>query len=61
MKKLGRPKLPQKDRKLVFPLRFSRSELGLFEQAAKEAGKGIREWIAETLENAAHQKAVQNP
>jgi hypothetical protein len=49
MKKLGRPKLPKSEKKQVFPLRFSRSELAGFQRAARAAGKGLREWISETL------------
>jgi hypothetical protein len=49
--KVGRPKLKVKERKEVFPMRFSKAELTVFQQAAGDTP--VREWIRLTLLTAA--------
>lgn len=45
--KVGRPKLKVKERKEVFPMRFSKEELIVFQQAAGDMP--VRNWIRLTL------------
>lgn len=45
--KMGRPKLAAKDKKQVFPIRFSKSELFTLKVAA--GSTPLREWMRSTL------------
>jgi hypothetical protein len=50
-KKMGRPRLPQSEKKKVFSLRLSPEELKSIELKAEKAGQKVTEWARERLLN----------
>jgi predicted DNA binding CopG/RHH family protein len=50
-KKMGRPRLPQGEKKKVFSLRLSPEELKAIESKASEAGQKVTEWARARLLN----------
>lgn len=49
-KKLGRPRLAEKDAKgSIVPVRFSPEDRRRVEAAAKASGKSVSEWVRQTL------------
>lgn len=49
---MGRPKVAAKDRRSVYHLRLSPSEIARFQKAADVENKALPEWMREALTNA---------
>lgn len=50
---MGRPPVPDDEKKKPYPMRFSDAELASFEKKAKAEGITVRAWINATLTKAA--------
>lgn len=53
---VGRPSLPENEVKKVTPVRFPDDERKAYEQAAKDAGLNLSEWIRQTLKESWNKK-----
>ena len=47
--KIGRPELPENQKRQVFSIRLSTDERAAIERAADGAGVGVQDWIRATL------------